>query len=801
MLKRLIIFFLGLIVPCLLWADSQPNIPLELQDEGVSQGPIDTLNCSGAGVSCARSGATGTVTVSSAGGVTSIKKTGESAITGDVTLSQGSNITLTQVGNDIAIASTASATPANPTASVGLTAVNGVASTLMRSDASPALDQGIAPTWTGKHIFSGSEPVVVSNVSSLGSEKVVNGTFTGSASSWTVGSGYSYSSNTVIHGSNGTAVLSQNINAVAGQFYIVTYTLSAFTVGTVTMKVGGVSGTARTTAGTYTEYIVGSSTGVLQFTPSNTARFTIDNVSVKQMSSGSIQVAGGNSYLGAPVTIYGSQSNGSPGTTRMLKLENLGGYSYIENSFNGTVRSAIGAESSGGLNLYASSGNYFAFYAGTTSPSLFAYLYPTAFIHSQGYMAAQYGVNAGSSASNQSIMQVRGGTALEVKRVTINTTLDNSATQWLLDASSASACTGTASTACGSYSNSTDCDARANHGGGCSWFSGSSCGAFNYEVGMGTCSGTSGCSADTSSCSSASDESSCNSLDDSYGGSCSWGNNPISCSGFDEMTCSMTMGCSVSTGYCTNNYINPCTWNGVSCDGDGACIGLLDEASCNAFTLWTSCTGGGSCTSQGDESSCTSYSYYDGCSGSYDNYSCSGDYYTGNCSGTYGAACSGTPSCSGIGNSTDCGNETGCTWSSVLNATLPDGETCSSRTYWLYNDSSGGADVVILPYSGQTVNETSSYTLSNYRDWAHFAYYKKTAECSVYDGNESTCGSTSGCTQNYSSCSWDFGGSTCTGPASPCSGIWDESTCNSTTYFSSCSGTYTISKNWYKMGS
>jgi len=45
-------------------------------------------------------------------------------------------------------------TYANPTASVGLTAVNGAATTVMRSDAAPALSQSIAPTWTGVHAFS-----------------------------------------------------------------------------------------------------------------------------------------------------------------------------------------------------------------------------------------------------------------------------------------------------------------------------------------------------------------------------------------------------------------------------------------------------------------------------------------------------------------------------------------------------------------------------------------------------------------------------------------------------------------------
>lgn len=45
---------------------------------------------------------------------------------------------------------------ANPTASVGLAAVNGAAATFLRSDGAPPLDQGITPTWTGAHIWSSS---------------------------------------------------------------------------------------------------------------------------------------------------------------------------------------------------------------------------------------------------------------------------------------------------------------------------------------------------------------------------------------------------------------------------------------------------------------------------------------------------------------------------------------------------------------------------------------------------------------------------------------------------------------------
>jgi hypothetical protein len=188
-------------------------------------------------------------------------------------------------------------------------------------------------------------------------------------------------------------------------------------------------------------------------------------------------------------------------------------------------------------------------------------------------------------------------------------------------------------------------------------------------------------------------------------------------------------------------------------------------------------------------------SYYTGCTGTY--YSCNGDYNTGSCSGTYGSGCTGTSACSGIDDSTNCGNETGCTWSSVLNLTLPDGETCTHRNYWIYNDATGGGDTVIYPYAGQTVNETTSYTLAAYRDWVHLAYFKQTKDCSVY--NEGACTPT-GCSKNYSYCSWNSGDNTCSGDDS-CTGIGDQSTCESTQYFTYCSGTETIRKNWYKVGS
>ncbi len=46
------------------------------------------------------------------------------------------------------------ATFANPTGSVGTSAVNGVATTAMRSDAAPALNLAITPTWTANHLWN-----------------------------------------------------------------------------------------------------------------------------------------------------------------------------------------------------------------------------------------------------------------------------------------------------------------------------------------------------------------------------------------------------------------------------------------------------------------------------------------------------------------------------------------------------------------------------------------------------------------------------------------------------------------------
>ncbi len=57
---------------------------------------------------------------------------------------------------------------ANPTATVSTAAVNGSATTAMRSDGAPAIDLTMTPTWTGKHIFNNSTTAFTSGAGNVG---------------------------------------------------------------------------------------------------------------------------------------------------------------------------------------------------------------------------------------------------------------------------------------------------------------------------------------------------------------------------------------------------------------------------------------------------------------------------------------------------------------------------------------------------------------------------------------------------------------------------------------------------------
>lgn len=84
---------------------------------------------------------------------------------------------------------------------------------------------------------------------------------------------------------DGTTTLSQAFAGVIGATYKLVHKLTACTVEGETPTLFGTAGVARTTAATFTEYIIAAdaTTGIV-ITPTNISRFTIDDISVKRIT-------------------------------------------------------------------------------------------------------------------------------------------------------------------------------------------------------------------------------------------------------------------------------------------------------------------------------------------------------------------------------------------------------------------------------------------------------------------------------------------------------------------------------------
>lgn len=423
----------------------------------------------------------------------------------------------------------------------------------------------------------------------LGSEIITNGAFA-SGTGWTAPSGWTISGGVATHGTNGTGALAPStaITIYAGLEYLVSVDIGSLTTGTGTITVGGVTVAVAAASGTYTKKIIATATTNLAITPSSTARFTVDNVSIKQLTGGGISSGnfyGGihyatvtglgttagdgmvldnptaatasvlqsspalrlrgraflsNSSTSVPVdfrqstigivstTAYGkwrmefsgnggaysevlsydtnvsgagfsitpiqALSNGSPGTTRHMTVNNTGSNTWTDYRFSGTLRVATGASSSGEYSIHTSGGNYFGLYSGSSglaSTNLYCYIYPTALVHSSGHISAQYGMNAGSSSNTTppSKMTVHGRMGLKPTYIYTNTTLDDTYSVIYGNGDLNETCTGTPTYACSHWTNESDCNLRDFHGGTCSWYPGTDCSTYNNENGMGSCTG------------------------------------------------------------------------------------------------------------------------------------------------------------------------------------------------------------------------------------------------------------------------------------------------------------------------
>lgn len=489
---------------------------------------------------------------------------------------------------------------------------------------------------------------------------------------------------------------------------------------------------------------------------------------------------------GFSFTAPAAQSNSSPLTTQLFTTNNLGSDTYFLNKFNGTARSAFGFTSAGEIKLYSSGGNFVGFYSGLSSPNLYAYLYPTALVHSTGYGAFAGGINAGGSSAPLSTFSNQGTTQNKTRIITESIVLGagDLVTNILCDAAGASACGGSIVNPCGSHLSEGACLSNDSHGG-CGW-SPITCSDYNYTS-EGTCESYGSCVYQEIPCSGPTDEYSCLSQDDNYGGDCSFDYAPIDCATISEMDCSSYMDCSytpATPSTCSGTPTSCDTWDGdeMTCTSQPQCG--YDSGMSDCYNTITDCS-----TWNGDGATCSSagcgftaevpYS----CSGSIPAYACNGNFFSGLCEGS-GGTCSGTPSCSGINDAISCAAELNCSWSSQANITLwnapPEGRELTVR-----NISAGNQDCVLqLPSGIYTIDGSSSKTLSTNTDATKLVYQSRTSNCSAFNNNEFACGANScsftGCGFYNNDeagclglgCSYDGGTGECTGSAGLCSGSY-----------------------------
>jgi hypothetical protein len=118
-------------------------------------------------------------------------------------------------------------------------------------------------------------------------ERLLNGTFTGAATYWTLGTGWAYGSNKAQKNADGTGTLSQipSPPIIPGKTYKLVFDVLDWTVGDVVPSLGGVTGTTRSANGTYTQNFLATNYNGVSFAPTDTSRFSIDNASVTEVTA------------------------------------------------------------------------------------------------------------------------------------------------------------------------------------------------------------------------------------------------------------------------------------------------------------------------------------------------------------------------------------------------------------------------------------------------------------------------------------------------------------------------------------
>jgi len=141
-------------------------------------------------------------------------------------------------------------------------------------------------------LSAGDEVLPDGNFNEVGSELIVNGTFTGNANNWVLGTGWAYNSNN-IRKTAGVATSARQILSsltISDGIYKVTYTVSNRTAGTLTPTLNtgltNYSGAASSSNATFTTYIKAFlACDTFLLTASSAFDGDIDNVSIKRVAA------------------------------------------------------------------------------------------------------------------------------------------------------------------------------------------------------------------------------------------------------------------------------------------------------------------------------------------------------------------------------------------------------------------------------------------------------------------------------------------------------------------------------------
>lgn len=244
--------------------------------------------------------------------------------------------------------------PAAPSAEVGLTAVAGTSSNWMRADAAPAIDQSVAPTWTGQHTFNGAFTTFANSIEVNGAGTSLEGTVTVTGSGATLSvldSGANGARLDVIATNAKTSLnFSANVTATPGSIQMVgTDVISISTTRNVTIDApsSGVAVTINGLANQNTALIVapntaGQSFGLTIEAGSNASDWALDIANAAGSTMFKVNGAG-NATINAPTSGAALSVTGPAGNNAIAVF----GSTTISQSFGISINGGTNSSDAG----------------------------------------------------------------------------------------------------------------------------------------------------------------------------------------------------------------------------------------------------------------------------------------------------------------------------------------------------------------------------------------------------------------------------------------------------------------------